>query len=186
MIIGSKIKLRDKRLADALDDYTWRTDPELTQLDAAPLLTISFPQYLLEYTSELCYFSFTRHPFSIQTLDGKHIGNCVYYDINETKGEAELGIMIGNRDYWDKGYGADAVITLLSYIFRQTKLNRIYLKTLESNRRAQKCFQKCGLTPYGHLNRDGYSFVLMELHRKQWQQHQTENRNLLGSCIREE
>ena len=82
MIIGSKIKLRDKRLADALDDYTWRTAPELTQLDAAPLLTITFPQYLSEYTSELCYSSSTRHRFAIQTLDGKHIGNCVNYDIN--------------------------------------------------------------------------------------------------------
>jgi len=174
MIIGSKVKLRDKRLADALDDYAWRADPDLAQLDAAPLLTITFPQYLSEYTSELRYFSLIRHPFSIQTLDGKHIGNCVYYDINEAKGEAELGIMIGNRDYWDKGYGADVVTTLLGYIFRQTNLNRIYLKTLESNCRAQKCFQKCGFTPYGHLSRDGYSFVLMELHRKQWQQQQTE------------
>ena len=170
MITGGKIKLCDKRLADARDDYTWRTDPELARLDAAPLLTISFPQYLLGYTSELCYSSLTRRRFSIQTLDGKHIGNCLYYDINETKGEAELGIMIGNRDYWDKGYGADAVTTLLSYIFRQTKLNRIYLKTLESNHRAQKCFQKCGFTPCGHLFRDGYSFVLMELHRQQQQQ----------------
>ena len=174
MISGSKIELRDKRLADALDDYTWRTDPELAQLDAAPLLTITFPQYLSEYTNELRYLFFARQPFSIQTLDGKHIGNCVYYDINEAKGEAELGIMIGNRDYWDKGYGADAVTALLDHIFRRTNLNRIYLKTLESNCRAQKCFQKCGFTPYGHLSRDGYSFELMELHREQWQQQQTE------------
>jgi RimJ/RimL family protein N-acetyltransferase len=170
MIIGDKVKLCDKRLADARDDYTWRTDPELAQLDAAPLLTITLSQYLLEYTSELYCSSLIRHRFSIQTLDGRHIGNCLYYDIDETRGEAELGIMIGNRDYWDKGYGADAVTTLLSYIFRWTKLNRIYLKTLESNHRAQKCFQKCGFTPCGHLFRDGYNFVLMELYREQWQQ----------------
>jgi len=169
MITGSKIKLRDKRLADALDDYTWRVDPELAQLDAAPPLTITFSQYLSEYTSELRYFSLIRHSFSIQTLDGKHIGNCVYYDINEAKGEAELGIMIGNRDYWDKGYGVDAVTALLDHIFRRTNLNRIYLKTLESNCRAQKCFQKCGFTPYGHFSRDGYRFVLMELNRQQQQ-----------------
>ena len=183
MIIGSKIILRDKKLADAPHDYTWRTDPELAQLDAAPLLKITFPQYLLEYTSELCYSSLIRHRFSIQTLDGKHIGNCLYYDINETRGEAELGIMIGNRDYWDKGYGADAVTTLLSYIFRQTKLDRIYLKTLESNHRAQKCFQKCGFTPCGHLFRDGYSFVLMEINRKQQQQQWAENENLWGHLL---
>jgi len=174
MITSTKIKLRDKRAADALDDYTWRTDLELAQLDATPPLTITFPQYLSDYASALRYPSPTRRPFAVETLDGKHIGNCVYYDINNTKGEAELGIMISDRDYWDKGYGSDAVTTLVNYIFHQTNLKRIYLKTQDSNRRAQKCFQKCGFTPYGHLSKDGYSFTLMELHRKQWQEPPTE------------
>lgn len=172
MIIGTKIKLRDKRLADALDDYTWRTDPGLAQLDATPLLTTTFPRYLSDYASELRYPALTRQSFAVETLDGKHIGNCAYYNINDTKGEAELGIMIGDRDYWDKGYGTDAVTTLVSYIFRQTNLKRIYLKTLDSNRRGQKCFQKCGFTSYGHLSKDGYSFVRMEIHRKQWEEEQ--------------
>ena len=174
MIIGSKITLRDKRLADALDDYTWQTDPELAHLDAAPLPTITFQEYLSDYTSQLRYLPSTRRQFAIDTLDGKHIGNCVYYGVNETnKGEAELGIMIGNRDCWDKGYGADAVTTLVSYIFHQTNLKRIYLKTLDSNNRAHKCFQKCGFTSSGHLVRDGFSFVLMEILRKQWEKQQT-------------
>ena len=167
MIIGSKIKLRDKRLSDARNDYTWQTDTDLVQLDAAPLLTTSFPQYLLDYTGEIRYPTPTRHPFAIETFDGKHIGNCVYYNINETKDEAELGILIGNRDYWDKGYGTDTVATLVSHIFLQTNLKRICLKTLDWNKRAQKCFKKCGFTPHGHLHRDGYNFVLMELYRKQ-------------------
>jgi len=175
MIIGSKIKLRDKRLGDALNDYTWRTDPELTQLDASPLLTTTFSQYLSDYAHELQYYSSTtRHRFAVETLAGKHIGNCSYYNIDETKGEVELGIMIGNRDYWDKGYGADTVTTLVNYIFHQTNLKRIYLKTLDSNSRAQKCFKKCGFTPHGHMGRDGFSFALMEINRKQWQQQQTE------------
>ncbi len=174
MIIGSKIILRDKRLADAPDDYTWGTDPELAHLDAAPLLTITFQEYLSDYASQLRYPPSSRHQFAIDTLDGKHIGNCVYYGVNETKGEAELGIMIGNRNRWDKGYGVDAVTTLVSYIFHQTNFKRIYLKTLDSNSRAQKCFQKCGFTPYRHLARDGFSFVLMQLHRKQWEKQQTE------------
>jgi len=174
MITGSEIKLRDKKLSDARNDYQWQTDPELVRLDAVPLLTTSFPQYLLDYTDELRYPTSTRHPFAIETLDGKHIGNCVYYHINEAKGEAELGIMIGNRDYWNRGYGTDTVATLVNHIFLQTNLRRIYLKTLDGNQRAQKCFKKSGFVPYGHLVRDGYNFVLMELHRKQWEERQTE------------
>jgi len=174
MISSSKIKLRDKKLADAPDDYAWQTDPELAQLDAVPPLTTTFTQYLSNYANELHYPSSSRHPFAVETLDGKHIGNCVYYGVDEGKGEAEVGILIGDRDYWDDGYGTDAVIALANYIFRRTRLNRLYLKTLNDNYRAQKCFKKCGFTPYGHVDRDGFHFVLMELRRKQWHEKQAE------------
>jgi RimJ/RimL family protein N-acetyltransferase len=167
-LMGSKVKLRPKKLSDARNDYLWQTDPELARLDAVSVPTIPFSQYLLDYSSELHFPTPTRHSFAIETLDGKHIGNCVYY--NETKEEAELGIMIGNRDYWDKGYGTDALATLIDYIFLKTNLKRLYLKTLDWNHRAQKCFQKCGFTPYGHLLKDGHNFVLMELHRKHWEE----------------
>jgi len=167
MIIGSKIILRDKKLSDAPDDYSWQTDPELAHLDAAPLLTTTFQEYLSDYTRQLRYPPSNRQQFAIDTMDGKHIGNCVYYGISKFKGEAELGIMIGKRNCWNKGYGTDAVTTLVSHIFHKTNLKRIYLKTLDSNKRAQKCFQKCGFTSYGHLARDGFSFMLMEVLRKQ-------------------
>lgn len=174
MIVGSKIILRGKRLADAWDDYNWETDHELAQLDAAPMVDLTFSQYLTEYASELQNpLVPPSHRFAVDTLDSKHIGNCSYYNLNESKAETELGIMIGDRDYWNKGYGTDAVTTLVDFIFRQTNLKRIYLKTLESNNRAHKCFQKCGFTPCGHLVNDGFSFTFMEIHHKQWQQQQT-------------
>ncbi len=175
MITGREVILREKRLADARDDYTWEIDPELAQLDAAPVVAITFSQYFLDYANEMHNSHPTNCRFAVDTLDGRHIGNCSYYNISESKGEAELGIMIGNRDYWDKGCGTDTVTTLLNHIFRETKLNRIYLKTLESNIRAQKCFQKCGFTPYGHLTRDGFSFILMGIYHRQWQEQQAKN-----------
>ena len=170
MIAGKKVKLREKRLADARDDYIWQTDPELAHLDAMPLLTIPFAQYVLNYASQLCSPSSARHLFSVETLKGAHIGNCTFYNVDDDAGEAELGIMIGDSDYWDKGYGTDAVKTLVNHIFQQANLKRIYLKTLDWNHRAQKCFEKCGFTPYGYLRRNSFSFLLMELHRKHWEE----------------
>ena len=172
MIIGNKIILREKKLADAPDDYAWRTDPELAHLDAAPVLTDSFQEYLLDYSSQLRYLSPSRRHFAIDTLEGKHIGNCMYYGVNKAKGEAELGILIGDRDCWDKSYGTDVVTTLLNHIFEETNLKRVHLKTLDINSRAQKCFQKCGFTTYGHRNSGGFSFVLMETNRKRWEKQQ--------------
>jgi RimJ/RimL family protein N-acetyltransferase len=163
-----KTRLRGKRLSDASSDYLWQTDPELAALDAVPPQSLSYADYLARYATELRYPSAHRQRFAIETLDGEHIGNCTYYAINYKRGEAELGIMIGNRNYWDRGYGVDAVSSLLEVIFRETGLNRIYLKTLANNTRAQKCFAKCGFTPCGCLRRDGYDFILMEIHRRQW------------------
>ena len=171
-ITGEKVRLREKGLSDARNDYTWQTDPELARLDASPLLAMTFSQYQSDYVSELHYPSLTRRRFAIETPDGKHIGNCIYYGINKAKGETELGIMIGDCNCWNKGYGTAAVDALLSYIFRRTNLERIHLKTLDSNIRAQKCFQKCGFVSCGYLVRDGFSFVLMETHRQQWEERQ--------------
>lgn len=175
-IVGKNIILRDKKLADAWNDYTWRRDSELARFDAAPLLNVSFAQFLLDYTSELCFPERVRRHFAIESLDKKHIGNCGIYAIDESRGEAELGIMIGNRDYWDKGYGTEAVTAALGYGFRQTRLTRIYLKTLEWNTRAHRCFLKSGFIPCGRLVRDGYNFLLMDIHRWQWEKRQKETR----------
>jgi RimJ/RimL family protein N-acetyltransferase len=166
MTTDVKVRLREKRLADAAADYAWKADAELAELDAAPPLGISFPHYLAEYLRELRHPSSERERFAIETLDGKHIGNCTYYGINRAKGEAEVGIIIGDRDYWGKGYGASAMKALTSHIFQKTNFNRLYLKTLASNIRAQKCFAKCGFVNYGHMNYDGYNFVLMEIYRE--------------------
>lgn len=169
IINGTKIIIREKRLSDAQNDYIWESDPQLADLDAVHPLKISFHRYVNDYSYELRIpFQNSRH-FGIDTLDGNHIGNCSYYHISEKDGEAELGIMIGNRDYWDKGYGEDTVKTLVDYIFRTTSLKRIYLKTLESNDRALKCFNKCGFVWCGRLLNEGFNFVVMEILRKQWE-----------------
>jgi RimJ/RimL family protein N-acetyltransferase len=168
-ITGEKTKLREKRLSDVRNDYRWQSDPELAELDAAPTLIMSFSIYLLDYASVLHQSDHYRFPLAIETLDSKHIGNCTCYDIDEKKEEAQIGIMLGERDYWGKGYGADAINTLVNHIFQITHLNRLYLKTLDWNKRAQKCFTNCGFTPCGELRRNGHNFMLMDLKREQWE-----------------
>jgi RimJ/RimL family protein N-acetyltransferase len=172
LLFGNKTRLREKKLSDARNDYRWQSDQELARLDAAPMLMLSFSLYLLEYATSLHQSNSHRYPLAIETLDGKHIGNCTCYDIDEKKGEAQLGIMIGNRDYWDKGYGSDAINIMADHIFQITNLQRLYLKTLCWNFRARKCFSKCGFTICGHLQRNGYNFVLMELKREDWEKLQ--------------
>ena len=164
LLIGSKARLRPKRLQDAANDYSWRRDVELCRLDAATPILCSFEEFLENYIKEL-YRQNRSYRFAIETLDCRHIGNFSYFDIDETKKEAEMGIMIGDRAYWNRGYGSDAILTSLNHIFSQTNLEKIHLKTLSWNIKAQKCFQKCGFTPCGQLTHGDYYFLLMETHR---------------------
>ncbi len=169
MITGKRIRLRYKRLSDAREDYIWQTDAELAQLDAASTLQMTYQQYLSEYTFNLCYPSLNRHEFAIETLDGQHIGNCVYYNVNSAERKTEIGIMIGDRSYWNQGYGAEVVSILLDHIFKYTDLDSVYLTTLTWNSRAQKCFKKCGFIECSRIVRDKHTFLLMAVQREEWE-----------------
>jgi len=169
ILIGEKVRLRPKRLSDIVEDHAWRTDPELSSLDATQPLSLPFEDYLKRYAAEIYIFKDSGINFAIETTEKKHIGNCACFAIDKVKREAELGIIIGDRAYWDQGYGVDAITTILNYLFSEINLDRIYLKTLNWNSRAQKCFQKCGFNPFGRVAKDGYNFVLMEIHRHQFE-----------------
>jgi RimJ/RimL family protein N-acetyltransferase len=173
VITGKNIKLREKKLSDVRNDYQWQTDPELAELDAAPMLDMNFSIYLLDYSSALYRKDRRRYPLAIDTLDGKHIGNCTCYDIDTKNREVQLGIMIGDKNYWGKSYGEDVLNTLVDHVFKNSSFNRLYLKTLTWNERAQKCFAKCGFTPCGEMQRDGYNFLLMELKRDNWEKRKS-------------
>ncbi len=168
-IEGEKIVLREKRLSDAENDYAWSVDPELCRLDATQPLTLSFEDARLLFQEELMYPPPRRHRFGIDTKKGRHIGNCMVYDINERRGEGELGIMIGDRRFWNKSFGTDAVETLLKFVFTRSTLKRIYLHTLDWNVRAQKSFQKTGFVPTGKVQRNRHSFIRMEIRKEQWE-----------------
>lgn len=168
IIDGTKVVLRQKRIEDAFHDYQWRIDPELSKLDATFPLRIRYKEFVRFSLDEIEYPSRRSRRLAIDTKDGVHIGNCMYYDLDERRGQTELGIMIGDRDYWDGGYGTDAVVTLVGHIFKTiSSINKVYLHTLEWNSRARKSFAKAGFVEVREVKRDGQNFVLMETVRSE-------------------
>lgn len=167
-VVGDLTVLRSKIMDDAEADYSWRTDPELAGLDATRPVTLTFIEYLRYHRDDINYPSPWSVRMAIETLDGRHIGNCMYYDINTEKSQCEFGIMIGDRKYWSQGYGTDAAKIALKHIFTSTNLERVYLHTLTDNLRAQKSFTRAGFKAVREVKRDGYEFVLMEIWQKEW------------------
>ena len=167
-LYGAKVILRDKRIEDAEFDYRWRSDPEIAKLDAAFPLSMSYDRFLRLFQDQLRYPTPGSHHFGADAADGTYIGNCMYYDLDSISKEAELGIVIGDRNYWSNSYGYDAVTTLLDYMFSDLQLNRVYLHTLDWNDRARRCFEKSGFKPVRTVRRMSHDFILMEVLRQEW------------------
>ena len=181
-IVGDNVVLRDKRTEDVAEDYAWRRDPELSELDATKPMEMSYAEYRRYALEELSYISKWSRRFAIDDDEGKHIGNCMYYDIDERRGDAELGIMIGDRDYWGRGYGSDAVRTMLDYIFTSTKLTKIYLHTLTWNDRALRSFTKAGFVEVRNVRRSGMDFTRMEALKADWEEARRRAAGLTGAA----
>jgi RimJ/RimL family protein N-acetyltransferase len=165
ILSGDIVRIRHKRLQDAINEYLWRQDEELSRLDATTPLTGSFQEYIHWYAEDHGYAN-NSCVLAIETVDGIHIGNFGCFNIDDINKQLEVGIMIGNKSYWNRGYGMDALHTMVGQLFNNTHTERVLLKTLDWNVRAQKCFEKCGFTPCGKLLRGEYNFILMEMKRQ--------------------
>jgi RimJ/RimL family protein N-acetyltransferase len=163
---SARVVLREKRLGDARDDYRWRSDSELSRYDAARPLTMSYQEFLAIYRDEMVYPSSHRRSLAIEDETGRHIGNVMYYNVETMRRQAELGITIGEREYWGRGYGVEAVRLLVEHLLGKMRLRRVHLKTLTWNERAHHCFEKAGFVECGRARRSGYDFILMEFSRE--------------------
>ncbi len=81
------------------------------------------------------------------------LGDLELDHISWRNGEAELRIRIGEKEYWNQGYGTEAVRLLLDLAFHSMGLRCIYLKVYRFNRRAIRCYEKNGFRKEGLLRR---------------------------------
>jgi RimJ/RimL family protein N-acetyltransferase len=114
--------------------------------------------------------------FAIE-VDGELIGQCGLFRFDAFRGtghNCELGITIGNKDYWSRGYGREAIGLLLAYAFRYWNLHRVWLETNSDNLRAIRCYRACGFVEEGRLRenewKDGHyvDTVVMGILRDEW------------------
>lgn len=113
--------------------------------------------------------------FSIRTLaDDRLIGNCSLFGISQKNRSAEFGIVIGEKEYWGRGYGSDATRIVLRFAFDEVNLNRVYLWVFSFNRRAIRAYEKCGFVHEGTARqtifREGqyHDAHLMSVLRDEW------------------
>jgi RimJ/RimL family protein N-acetyltransferase len=91
---------------------------------------------------------------------------------------ATLGMMIGDRQYWGKGYGTAVIKLFVRFLFTRYNLHRIDLATFSENQRAIRSYEKCGFVAEGVRRKamwtvNGYrDQVMMGLLREDWDAQQ--------------
>lgn len=153
MLDGKLVRLRALEPSDAERLYKWINDREVTHY-----LMARYP-YSLEFEKDWLASAAKGNDFgevrlAIETRDGVHIGNCGLHRGSPENRHAELGIMVGEKDYWSNGYGTDAVLTLVRFGFEQMNLHKVALGVFEFNDRAMACYRKCGFVEEGRFREE--------------------------------
>jgi len=103
------------------------------------------------------------------------IGNVGLHNIDHIHAKAELGIFIGNKNYWNRGFGTEAVKLMLDYGFNVLNLENIHLRVMSYNFRALKSYQKIGFIESGKLRSayklagKRYDIIFMDILAEEYQ-----------------
>lgn len=164
----ARARIRRKRREDAADDYRWRCDPELQRYNAEPPFTSGFDTFLVQFEVDLEFGHERRGMYSIESVDGAHIGNLMYYNADHLAGLAEFGMTLATEGSRGVGLGREVLAGFLRYAWRELPFRRFVLHTLDWNVRAQKAFGAAGFESTAWVNRAGVTFLQMEARREYW------------------
>jgi RimJ/RimL family protein N-acetyltransferase len=143
VIAGKKILLRKLKKGDLKYCIVWLRDPEVNKFLSHGLKDVTEDQ-------ELEWYDFISNSVNdlvfaiISKTNKKYIGNCGLHKINFDDKSCEFGIVIGEKNYWNKGFGSDAIKTLTQFAIYDLKLDKIKLNVYEYNHRAIKVYKNCG------------------------------------------
>ncbi len=172
-LVGEKVRLRPVEERDLPLFVRWYTDPDVRRwlhLSDRPEVTLESERQNLEKGR----VNPSNLGLVIETGEGQPIGTLGLINIDPYHRRAELGISIGEKEYWGRGYGSDAIRVALRHAFTEMGLRRAYLITDEDNERGIRCYQKCGFVQEGllraHRLRYGQpiDMLIMGVLREEW------------------
>ena len=175
MIYGERLRLRAIEREDVKRYYEWVNDPEVTYG-----LSLYLPMSNLD--EERWFESATQRdpnekPLAIEVREGKEwklIGNCSVFGVEWVSRTGELGIMIGDKSAWNRGYGTEVMTLLLRHCFETLNLNRAFLRVYAENARAQRAYEKAGFVEEGRMRQAVFKHgkyedvVIMSVLRSEW------------------
>lgn len=168
-----------KPFTETLTDDEWRRfyecfrDPEIAEWNGSRPLKM--PMWLFKRVVMGEVSRGDRLGFGILNEKGEWLGTVELYEL--TRNEATLGILIGAKDHWGKGYGTEAVKAVLEYAFTRMEIRKVKLRTYKHNLRAQRAFEKSGFRHVATSSAPRFNFgftpkpefVPMEIAKEDWE-----------------
>jgi len=180
-LVGVRIYLSPRNVEDVEIFAEWMNDFNITDYLGRSYQTIT----LQEEKAYLEKEQNNKNVFAIIDLETDEvIGNVGLHEINDINRTATLGIFIGNKNYWSKGYGTEAIQLILDFGFNYLNLNNIDLALMEFNQRALKCYEKCGFKEIGRkrkcnfINGKYYDSILMDILVEEFTDSYIKNKNI--------
>jgi RimJ/RimL family protein N-acetyltransferase len=174
MLRGNKVVLRAVEKEDQETLWRFWNDLEIELAGGGdPPSPVSLERLRARFEREEREGTRDKTDFIIEA-DGVRIGECGLFHFDLAARHCELGITIGERDYWGRGYGRDAVRVLLDYAFRIRNFRRVWLETHASNERAIRAYRACGFVEEGRMREHIWlagryvDNVIMGVLREEW------------------
>jgi RimJ/RimL family protein N-acetyltransferase len=152
---GKLVRLRAYEKSDVEALMRWFTDEEVTDL-LGPVETPMTRAHQERAIERATAPDSPEKAFLIETIEGQAIGDCGLRNFNWRNRHAELFITIGEKSFWGRGCGTDAVRLLLRLAFDKLNLHSVWLTTLATNARAIRCYEKCGFKRQGLFRENSY------------------------------
>ena len=154
-----RIRFTPLQLDNIYTHFRWNNDPELNRLDSEiPYEEETFGEFKRRFETMCNQPPRSHQDFEIHT-DDSLIGVAYVARINTHHRHALIGITIGDRDYWGKGYGRESIRLLMDYCFDGLDLHRICAETFEYNTAWRELVEGMGFQKEGtareYLHRDG-------------------------------
>ncbi|MHB0999299.1 MAG: GNAT family N-acetyltransferase [Armatimonadota bacterium] len=146
---GNKVVLRPLRDDDLDRRAVWLNDPEIARLFTGSAPVRTYMRADADRWRQCTETDPKTLVWAIDTADGHHIGDVDIHAIDSRIKSAKLTILVGDKAYWNSGYGTDAITALTHHAFEQMRLDNIYLRVFDFNKRAIRCYEKCGFTQIG-------------------------------------
>jgi [ribosomal protein S5]-alanine N-acetyltransferase len=146
---GKRIYLREVRLTDVNENYyRWMNDKEVTRYLESRFYPNSMEK-LAEYVTTKLGDRNNIFLAIVQKDGDRHIGNIKLGPIDWIHRVGDLGLIIGEKDCWGKGYASEAISLVVEYAFGQLNLRKVTAGCYALNQGSIKAFQKAGFVIEG-------------------------------------